>query len=208
MFQYKRMYKPAFSAYPTAKILISTNHLPRFTDTSEGIWSRMLLIPFNHQFVEGRDMDKRLKDKLFATEMPGIISWALEGARRLTENKGVFSNSETSKRALMDYRREVFPEIDFFDENFESCDLNDGTMAVSCAVFRNAYEKWCRRQGCKPKGYQRISKLMAKMIGKYARKQKRVGDNQVWYYFGIKMKTDSEFWGDGSLVSNEEVESV
>ena len=199
LYQFKKMYHVPFSAYPTAKILIATNHLPRFTDTSEGIWTRMLLAPFDRVFVEGKDMDKTLGPRLLATEMPAVLTWALQGARMLEENKCEFIMPKRSEEAISQYRHKVLPELEFYQENFEECDVFDGTLALSCLVFRNAYERWCKRLGIKAKSMRNLTETMVKIFPKYLRKQKRMGDKRPYYYFGIKMSVDSEFHGNESL---------
>lgn len=193
MFQFKKLYHDAFSAYPTAKIVVSTNHLPKFTDTSEGIWSRMLFAPFNRVFKAGVDMDRELVKKIVKTEMPGVLAWALTGARMLLKNSGEFVMPEKSKVALIEYRKDVLPAIEFLEENFDECNPDDGTLAVACKVFRNAYESWCDGRGIEPESDKALKPIMRRLSPLYERKRKRVGDERVYFYFGIKMKLESEF---------------
>jgi len=61
-----------------AKFLMATNRLPRITDTSEGMWRRIVVIPFANTIPPER-RDPRLAAKLDA-ELPGILRWAVEGA--------------------------------------------------------------------------------------------------------------------------------
>src|SRR5439155_21060286 len=37
---------PGVMAYPTARLILATNHDPRFADRSKGIWRRMIVVPF------------------------------------------------------------------------------------------------------------------------------------------------------------------
>ncbi len=48
---------------PTDKLWISTNHKPVVMDDSEGLWRRVMLIPFLEQF-RGDKVDHKLKDTL------------------------------------------------------------------------------------------------------------------------------------------------
>ena len=99
MYQFKRLYQNPFLAYPTAKIMICTNHLPKFTDTSEGIWTRMLLMPLKKVFV-GDEIDPFLAQKIIENEMGGVLKWALEGARKLKQNCQKFYVPDASREAL------------------------------------------------------------------------------------------------------------
>lgn len=192
-YQWKRLYQPSFSAYPTAKIMISTNHLPKFTDSSEGIWTRLLLAPFNVRFSEDQQ-DKTIKERIKATELPGVLAWALEGARKLQANNYQFVIPEVSKAAVEDYRRDVMPEIAFLEENFSACTPGDSLLGVKCKVFRRCYEEWCQENGIKPKSAKRLAPLIRKMFPASSRGYARYGDNRDYFYDGIKMDTESVFF--------------
>lgn len=62
-----------------AKFLMATNRLPRITDSSDGMWRRIVVIPFAHTIPPER-RDPNLAAKLDA-ELPGILRWAIEGSR-------------------------------------------------------------------------------------------------------------------------------
>ena len=64
-------YKPQF------KIWISTNHKPIIRGTDDGIWRRVVLIPFTVKIPQDR-IDKDLPAKL-RKELPQIANWAVEG---------------------------------------------------------------------------------------------------------------------------------
>jgi putative DNA primase/helicase len=73
------------NAYPTARLVLSTNNRPRFRDRSAGLWRRMILVPFRVMIPSDRQ-DPQLKEKL-KQELPGILLWALEGLQRLRRNE-------------------------------------------------------------------------------------------------------------------------
>ena len=52
---------------------------PGIRGTDDGIWRRVRLIPFTVQIPDA-SRDLHLPDKL-ATELPGVLQWALEGTR-------------------------------------------------------------------------------------------------------------------------------
>ena len=61
----------------THKTILVTNNRPVVTETSNAIWRRLRLIPFDVTIPEARQ-DKRLTEKLVA-EWPGILAWAVQG---------------------------------------------------------------------------------------------------------------------------------
>lgn len=62
---------------PVFKLTISGNHKPDIRGTDDGIWRRLLLVPFDVRIpAEDRDLD--LVEKLMA-EAPGILRWLVDG---------------------------------------------------------------------------------------------------------------------------------
>ncbi|MBS8229248.1 DNA primase family protein, partial [Vannielia litorea] len=66
-----------FEVHPKFKLTMSGNHKPEIRGTDDGIWRRVLLVPFEVQIPEA-ERDAKLGDKLFA-EGPGILNWLIEG---------------------------------------------------------------------------------------------------------------------------------
>lgn len=67
-------YQPAFTAW------LRTNHKPIIHGTDEGIWRRLVLLPFKRQFAP-HERDASLEEKLDA-ERDGILTWMVAGAVR------------------------------------------------------------------------------------------------------------------------------
>ena len=91
---------------PTAKLVIAANSRPTFVDRSEGLWRRLVPVPFNVTIPEEKQ-DKRLTEKL-AKELPGIFNWALKGLKRL-HHQGRFTESTMVKAATEEYKLECNP---------------------------------------------------------------------------------------------------
>ena len=72
------LYAEEFEYTPKFKIWVSTNHKPIIRGTDDGIWRRLVLIPFDVQIPEEK-VDKDLKYKLLR-EAPAILNWMAEGA--------------------------------------------------------------------------------------------------------------------------------
>jgi len=73
----RRMKEDFWQFDPTHKIVLCTNHRPVIKGTDEGIWRRVLLVPFRQHFDESRQ-DKHLLEKL-KNERVGILAWAVRG---------------------------------------------------------------------------------------------------------------------------------
>ncbi len=88
-----RKYLSTITFKPTAKLIFSTNNIPRFSDKTEGIWRRMIVIPFD-TVIPDEEQDEELFEKI-KLEIDGIFSLAIAGLQRLIKNKWKFTLSES-----------------------------------------------------------------------------------------------------------------
>src|SRR5205823_3889087 len=94
-----------FSAKPTARVLMIANERPPIGDRSEGMWARMLLIPFRKSFVGKEDIHLT---RTLRNELPGIFNWALAGLARLRSQKQ-FTEPQISEAEKLQYKRDSNP---------------------------------------------------------------------------------------------------
>ncbi len=141
-----RKYKDAIEAEPTARVIISANNRPHFSDKTDGLWRRMLLIPFLRQVPKEqrtRDMDS-VRYWQNSGELPGMLIWALRGLQRLY-TQGDFTHSQVSENATDDFRVESNPTRGFM---LECLQADYTTTTVSAAIF-DLYKEWCKTNGYK-----------------------------------------------------------
>ena len=71
---FEQKYKAAFTARPTARMMLATNNIPHFSDRSDGLWRRMLLLPFTVQIPEAERIAGMSKREYWqaSEEMPEI----------------------------------------------------------------------------------------------------------------------------------------
>lgn len=141
--QIDRKYKEPRPMYPTAKLVFSTNSLPNLRDRSQGIWRRLIVIPFEVTIPESQQ-DKGLADKL-KTELSGIFNWAVEGFKKL-QQQGVFIEPAKCRQVKSQHRRDSDPVLVFLDE----CVADDPAKSIPCDGFYDRYKTWCEAHGHKP----------------------------------------------------------
>lgn len=98
----RRLHKDFFEVDPHFKIVLSGNHKPRIDDDSDGIWRRLLLVPWLIQ-IDKADIDRMLPKKLRA-EADGVFAWMVEGAVEYL-NEGL-AIPEAVRMASEEYRQE------------------------------------------------------------------------------------------------------
>ena len=75
--QARHLNKDFFEFRPQAKLTMQGNYRPRISGTDEGIWGRIILVPWG-QFIPPERRDKQLFVKLQA-EGAGVLNWLLDG---------------------------------------------------------------------------------------------------------------------------------
>ncbi|MGE6344107.1 phage/plasmid primase, P4 family [Bacillus mycoides] len=124
-----------FEFTPEFKVFFTTNHKPIVKGSDEGIWRRIMLIPFTITIPKDK-IDYDLPDKL-AKEMPGVLRWAVEGCMKW-QTEGLRA-PEAVKAATAEYREDMDILAPFIDEN---CTVNSSVRIEAKSMYEN-YTKWC-----------------------------------------------------------------
>lgn len=138
----RRLNKDFIDIYPTFKIAISVNRKPTIKGNDDGIWRRVMLVPFDVQ-IPPDEVDKGLGDKLWE-ERDGILAWLAAGCLDYLARGGLDPPEEV-KAATADYRQ----ESDIVG-GFVRAALNVTRISsdlVEAGELYRAFEVYCRRQG-------------------------------------------------------------
>lgn len=133
------LHKEFFEFMPTFACWLRTNHKPIVTGDDDGIWRRLVLIPFAQQFKDSQK-DPNLEEKLLS-ERDAILKWMVAGA--LKWRKDGLSLSETIRRESGTYRKESDLLGEFLDEN---CQVTPDTRALQSELFGH-YRAWSQNNG-------------------------------------------------------------
>lgn len=184
----RRLYKDPVQFRPQCKLFFATNVLPRFNDTSLGIWRRMQLIPFDY-VVPTERVDVSLLKQL-EEELPGILVWALQGMLRLRARRK-FTESIRCRAATRDYKLRCFPIFTFLEE----CCQPQGEC--TSGQLWKVYRQWCEMSGLrKPKP---LHAFIGDVVGFWQHIQwtKSAGMETNRQLFGINVTAVLGVSGDG-----------
>lgn len=115
---FDRKNKTPISSRPTAKLMCSWNVRPHIRDRSNGLWRRMLLIPFDRPIPESRKVFGMDNSQWWVDqkEIAGILMWAIVGLDRLRQ-QGSFTEPDASRKAIQEYREESNSALRFLNTN-------------------------------------------------------------------------------------------
>lgn len=130
-----------FTFWPQFTIFLALNHRPSISGRDHAIWRRIALIPFTRTF-DGDDRDPELEDKL-AAELPGILTWALDGlAYYYAEGLVPPASVQTAKE---EYRSETDFVGQWLAESAEA--LADDSEGINSTDAFTDYRLWSEERG-------------------------------------------------------------
>lgn len=103
--QAEKKYKDPFQFIPSHTLVLYTNHLPKVGANDDGIWRRLVVIPFNAHIVGDTDI-KNYADYLFENAGPAILAWIIEGAQKAVAQNFKTDPPQCVKDAVQAYRED------------------------------------------------------------------------------------------------------
>jgi putative DNA primase/helicase len=135
----RHMYGRAFTFQPSHKLWVRGNHKPIITDNDDGIWRRIVLIPFERNFAP-HERDIRLEEKLME-EAAGILAWMVRGyGEYLTRGLRPTGRIAAASAA---YRR----ESDILGQWIDECARLGPAFDTEQGAAYSDYQGWCTSQG-------------------------------------------------------------
>lgn len=98
--------KKSVEILPTWTVFMPTNHKPIVKGSDDGVWRRLLLIPFTRNFENDPTVKKDPKrDSKLLAELPGILNWIVKGY--LAYKKTGLNTVGTVLKARDQYREDM-----------------------------------------------------------------------------------------------------
>ena len=138
----EKKYKDPFSYVPSHTLVLYTNHLPKVGAMDAGTWRRLIVIPFNAK-ITGKSDVKNYADYLYNKAGGAILTWIIEGAKRVIDKDYHIDQPQVVRDAIARYRENNDWLAHFLDE---CCEVNKSYTAKSGEVY-NAYRSYCLQVG-------------------------------------------------------------
>ena len=177
----RHLYQSQFTFEASHKLWLATNSRPIIKGTNEGIWRRILLVPFDVR-IPPAEQDKNLSKKL-AREGAGIFNWLAEGYR-LYRAEGLCIPKKVTD-AVSAYRGDSDILTAFIDQNCIIKQHGQGA-SVSVSELYDSYQSFCESEGeyCKSNRYFSTA-LKDKGFDK-------IKQGKIWFWRGILLDNDSD----------------
>jgi putative DNA primase/helicase len=175
-----RKYKSAVTGPLPTRIVILSNELPRFGDSSGALANRFLILPMEHSYLGEEDPSL---GATLAGELPGILLWGLDGLERFRE-RGHFEQPAQSNQMLIDLVELSSPTLAFIDD---VCALGP-TQTVFVDDLFKAWRRWCDGNGSPTGDKQSFGRNLHAAVPRIHISQPRRDGVQERMYTGIGLK--------------------
>ena len=177
----EKKFKDPFDFTPSHTAVLYTNHLPKVSASDDGTWRRLIVIPF-HAKIEGSSDIKNYADYLYNNAGPTVMSWIIEGARKVIEREFKIEPPKVVANAIAEYRG----MNDWLTHFLEDCCVTGDGLEQKSGDLYQEYRAYCLRTG----EYARNNADFIAEIEKrgFMRKKKKFG---MWV-LGLQLK-DTDF---------------
>lgn len=187
-----------------APIFWGTNYPPQFREATRAIVNRMVIVTCRREFVEDELVGAGIEAKrlgydspaslVLATELPGLLNWAIAGLQRAL-NRGFIEQSAEMRETADEVHRDSNLAAGFIDD----CVEFDATSRLSVPDFCAAFSVWwleSKGEDRRTPSNESISKaVIALGERRIAYHPKELRDNRRRYYAGIRFNASGvEFW--------------
>lgn len=173
----RKMQEPVTCKLDT-RLMILSNELPRLSDGSGALASRMIILRLTRSFF-GRE-DHRLTERLLG-ERPGILLWAIAGWRRLRE-RGRLVEPASSRQMAGDLADLASPISAFVRD---CCVVGPGYRVPVDDLYA-AWREWCEAGGRRePGAVQTFARDLLAAVPGLGTSQPRDGERRYRAYEGI-----------------------
>lgn len=157
----ERKFEHPFKFWPQFKLFLATNHLPEIRNTDNGIWRRVVTIPFDVAFwKEGEGTgapelkaDLQLSEKLKA-EYSGILTWLVEGCLKWQKDGLTWPQKVRAKKEA--YRQDQ----DVLGQFLADCCIVGEAFQVAAKDLNTAYDHWRQENNLKEMSAIALSKRL------------------------------------------------
>ena len=113
----RRIFGHQFTFTNRARLVLSTNHLPRLDGDDQALEARLVIVPFDVVIPEG-ERDTGLRDRLKREALPGVLNWALAGLAEW-RRRGL-GTATVAREATADYFRREDPARRFIESRLQA----------------------------------------------------------------------------------------
>lgn len=178
----EKKYKAPFAFVPSHTLVLYTNHLPKVGANDDGIWRRLIVIPFNAKIVGDSDI-KNYADFLYEKAGGYVLKWVIEGAKKAIDANFKTVLPKCVQDAISAYRE----ENDWLGHFIEECCDLDASYTEKSGELYQAYRAYAVQNG-----------EFTRQNGDFNSALENAGfckrkTNKGAFFYGLKLKEGQDF---------------
>ena len=138
----EKKFKAPFNFEPSHTLVLYTNHLPKVGASDDGTWRRLIVIPF-HAKIQGAADIKNYTQYLVDNAGGAVLSWLIEGARKVIEANYQITRPQCVLDAIGAYREGNDWLGTFINE---CCEVDKSYQEKSGELYKR-YREYCNENG-------------------------------------------------------------
>ncbi len=175
----EKKFKAPFNFEPSHTLVLYTNHLPKVGASDDGTWRRLIVIPF-HAKIQGSADIKNYTQYLVDNAGGAVLSWLIEGARKVIDANYQFSRPQCVLDAIGAYRE----GNDWLGNFVNDCCEVDKTYQEKSGDLYKRYREYCSENG----EFVRSTSDFYNALEQAGYKRKKTNQGSIVY--GIQVKID------------------
>ena len=137
------LYHEPFTFKPKGKLVLVTNHKPIIQGTDNGLWRRIVGIPFR-AVIPPEKQNPKLGEIILAAERDGIFTKAAQYC-----NKWLKGWTPPTPEIVKAFTLEYQQDMDVIGLFLEDCCVQGESLTVPFGSLYSAYQRWAMREGYK-----------------------------------------------------------
>lgn len=187
-----RKYKNPVEFVNTAKLIFSTNYIPKTHDTTDAFYRRVFLIHFPYVFKPDTEVERFIGES--KKEFEGLLYYLIQILQNLYDRGCRFTNDKSVDEMRYEYERLSNPIIQFIEDYF----VKDPDGYVYKYEFTDKLNEWLEKRGLPRMFKEKIGKEM-KELG-FEDAQRKSGDKRYWVWLGLRWKNENTSGGESEYV--------
>lgn len=178
----EKKYKAPFAFVPSHTLVLYTNHLPKVGANDDGIWRRLIVIPFNAKIVGDSDI-KNYADFLYEKAGGYILKWVIEGAKKAIDANFKTALPKCVQEAIKAYRE----ENDWLGHFIEECCDVDPSYTEKSGELYQKYREYAVSNGEFTRQNGDFNSALEN--AEFSKRKTKKGA----FFYGLKLKEGQDF---------------
>ncbi len=186
----RRFYGGTENIHLLSKLVIDTNFLPKADEPDQSIIRRIKLLRFRH-IMTPEEKDPRIFNHIVDNELPGVLAWIVEGARKWYEsglgNPAFIEEELSAYKTIMDTHLAIsWLEQSGYTVVHNKAQLLPEKWVHTTALYAD-YQRYADEGGVKPYGIQEFSTFLETRGARKDQKSRTIGGKKERTMFWLNI---------------------